>query len=163
MQLTRYCRNCKKQYNFDIKDMKELENLICPVCGHKIDKNSRTGNNPSDGEVPAEFVGKAYYFFIRFFFLFFPLCGLIGVIAFFMQLKMLLYVTSCVGILVYIIRYGKSSKQLTWPILGVLLCGIYFRTVDGVCLGIAASFIVRYVYQRIILKIFAILVRAGRH
>ena len=84
--MNRYCVNCQKEYDFKIKSMEDLDNLVCPVCGARIDKNSRkpaeTGKN---GKTAEGTIGNVVggYFTIKYYFHF--ILAVIGLVAFFLS------------------------------------------------------------------------------
>ena len=46
--MLRYCANCKKEYDFLPLAVSGKDDLICPECGHIIDKNSRRPTESGD-------------------------------------------------------------------------------------------------------------------
>ena len=35
--MKRYCEKCQKEFEFNINSMKDLDNLVCPDCGEKME------------------------------------------------------------------------------------------------------------------------------
>ena len=145
--MNRYCVNCQKEYDFKIKSMEDLDNLVCPVCGAKIDKNSRkpaaTGKN---GKTAEGTIGNVVggYFTIKYYFHF--VLAVIGLIAFFLHLNGLVSFLS--GLI--FIPIGA--------VIGAVLIGELLR---GICLGIVVVFIIRHIVRGFLYFVLAKLVKLG--
>ena len=160
--MIRYCTKCQKEFDITIKSMDELENLQCPYCHEKVDKNSRTPQNKAENEWAEGFVGKLYHTFLRLRFYLYPVLGGIGLATFFLHAYVLLYVLTLITLLVFLSQFGLGSRRMLWPIAGAM-CGYYvFRSPEGVCAGIMASWLVRYVVRTIWFEIIVKLIRIGQ-
>ena len=165
--MNRYCVNCQKEYDFKIKSMEDLDNLVCPVCGAKIDKNSRkpaaTGKN---GKTAEGTIGNVVggYFTIKYYFHF--VLAVIGLIAFFLHLNGLLYFMAFACLLTWLSQFlfgivSFLSGLLFIPIgaiIGAVLIGELLR---GICLGIVVVFIIRHIVRGFLYFVLAKLVKLG--
>ncbi|MBQ9610623.1 MAG: hypothetical protein IJV15_14415 [Lachnospiraceae bacterium] len=165
--MLRYCANCQKEYDFKIKSMEDLDNLICPECGAKIDKSSRkpaeTGANSAEKAV-TNVVGG--YFTIKYYIHF--VLALIGLIAFFIGHFKLLYVMAVLCMIIYLFQFlfgGISflSGLFFIPLgalIGIFVLGKVFR---GICLGIVVVFIIRHLIRGFNYFILSKLIRMGNN
>lgn len=160
--MIRYCAHCEKEFDVNIKSMEQLEDIRCPFCDRHVDKNSRPPQNKSENEAAESFVGRLYYKFLRFRFLLYPVCGVIGVGAYLLQLNTLLYTLTLITMLIFLTQYRLSSYRMLWPIAGAA-CGYYFfRNTEAVCAGIMAAWIVRHIWRLLWLHVIVKLINIGR-
>ena len=163
--MLRYCTNCQKEFDFKIKSMDDLDNLICPECGAKIDKNSRkpveTGANSAEKTVTNVIGG---YFTIKYYIHF--VLALIGLIAFFLGHFGILYFMALLCVVTYLFQFlfGRISflSGLFFiplgALIGVLVLGKVLR---GICLGIVVVFIIRHLIRGFNYFILSKLIRMG--
>ena len=149
--MLRYCTNCQKEFDFKIKSMEDMDNLICPECGSKIDKNSRkpveTGVNSAEKAV-SNVVGG--YFTIRYYIHF--VLALIGLIAFFAGKFDLLYIMAALCVIIYLVQFfigraGFISGLFFIPLGAVIGVLVLNKVLRGICLGIVVVFIIRHLIR----------------
>ncbi|MBQ9233367.1 MAG: hypothetical protein IJ167_04940, partial [Lachnospiraceae bacterium] len=108
--MLRYCTNCRKEYDFNIKSMEDLDNLVCPECGSKIDKNSRkpVDSGANSAEKAAANVVSGY-FTIRYYIHF--VLAITGLIGYFTGHLNLLYIMTSLCVIIYIVQFfiGRVS------------------------------------------------------
>lgn len=157
--MNRYCTRCCKEYDFKIISMEELDNLICPVCGQKIDKNSRKPRDTETENQIEEAIGEGFYTVFKLAYFFYLICGIIGIIFFTLKWNKLLYIDTALCLITYAFRFGGSVDYRRWDSLFIVLggaLGFYlFPSLEGVCVGIMAGFIVRHIFRTIIYRLFA--------
>lgn len=152
--MERYCSNCKKSFDFKIKSIYDLDSLVCPECGQKIDKNSRkpVENNDVDRKI-----GSVFQKIFEFFYIFYLLCALIGVAAYFFHFQTLLYIMTGISLLVYFIQLFSGFLQFKSGLFflpAAAIAGyIITQTVEGACLGIHIVFAIRHIIRDIIFRI----------
>ena len=161
--MERYCTNCKKSFDFTIKSIYDLDKLICPECGQKIDKNSRAPVESSDAV--EEKIGMAFQKIFRFFYVFYLGCALVGIVAFFLHFYKILFVATGVNLIVFFIQMfgGFMQFKLGLVLLPIAAVAGYFWPggYEGACLGIMVVFAVRHLIRDVIFRLFGFLVRAG--
>lgn len=157
--MNRYCTKCNKEYDFKIVSMDELDNLKCPVCGSKIDKNSRKPRDIEAETKVEETIGEGFYMIFKFAYFFYLICGVIGVAAYFLGLDKLLFADTVICLVTYLMRYGRSydyrGLDMMWIVGGAGIGYYYFRTVQGACLGIMVGLILRHIVKTIIYRLLS--------
>ena len=64
--MVRYCINCKKDIDFPIKSIKDLDSLVCPVCGNPVGKNNRNPEIVNNDDKIEQGIGNAVGVFLGF-------------------------------------------------------------------------------------------------
>lgn len=147
--MLRYCRSCQKEFEFAVKSTKDLENLVCPECGRPIPKNSRRPIDPNEDKIQDD-IGNGFYIFFRLLYVFFALCGVLGVAAYLLHWDTALYVVTAVATVLYLMRYRNSELGVLWLTAGAGVGYWYDHSPRGICLGITAALIVRHVIRRVL-------------
>ncbi len=165
--MNRYCANCQKEYDFKIKSMDDLDKLICPVCGAKIDKNSRkpdpVGKN---GKTADETIGNVVggYFTIKYYLHF--VLAIIGLIAFFLHMNGLLYFMASACVITWLSQFlfGRISflSGFLFIPLGAIIGAVVIKGLfRGICLGVVVVFILRHLIRGFNYFILAKLIKLG--
>lgn len=154
--MLRYCNNCKKEFDFKIKSIKDLNSLTCPECGKKIDPNSRNierirkikENESNIGNTIGNIYGFAFIFYLIF--------AIIGIIAYFTKQYNLLYISSGINILVFLIQFFTGTlffySGLIFLPLGAVGAYFIFGGLEGACLGIQIVFALRHIIRDIFFR-----------
>ncbi len=156
----RYCKQCQKEYDFKISSVKDLENLTFPECGSPIPKDSRRPSDNLSGEGTEAVIGKAYSGAIRFAFVMFLICEMVGLVAFFFKWNVVLYVGTAMGGVAYVFIYGWLN--VIYIILGGFLGLFIWNSLPGICLGILVVMFVRRVLSLIIWNSISAFVKWSR-
>lgn len=166
--MIRYCGKCKKGFEFTIKNMSDMDNLICPQCGSHINKDSRTMPGQKREEDQAEaIVGGLFYYIFKFRYYFFALMAAIGVVAYFVSLYKLMVVMTgiCIVALCFRTLSGRSSVAVNMGILGagIAFCWYFIdKSFNGICLGILFGFLIRFIIKDILYTLLFRLITASR-
>lgn len=157
--MERYCVNCNKSFDFKIKSMTDLDNLVCPECGAKIDKNSR---KPVVEDNMDAKIGSIFQKVFHFLYIFYMLCAVVGIIAFFLNLSKLLYVVTAISLLVFVLQLlsGRNTFRsgLVFLPIGAVAGYLKFGTYEGACFGVMIVFAIRHVVRDVILRLIWALV-----
>lgn len=162
--MLRYCTYCKKEFDFPPMAVSGKEILICPECGKVIDKNSR---RPVDqmAEKTEEDLGKAVGWFFRFIYVFYLLLGIAGVIGFISGTYGLLYITTGISLLAYVIQFITGTTTFSSGVIflpaGATIGYLIFGDIKGVCLGIHVVFLIRHLLRDIVYTLIFKLVKMG--
>lgn len=168
--MIRYCSNCKKGTDFPIKSMTDLDNLICPECGSKVDKNSRTPiDKPlvEDAAQAETLISAVFYYLYRIRYFFFLAFSITGIVAYFTGLDKLLYTVTAISVGVYVIglmlgRIVFLSGIAFIPMGAALGYYLVSSSLDGICLGIMIVFAIRHMFKAFFYKFIHWLSRLGR-
>lgn len=156
--MIRYCPKCDQEYDFKISSMGDMEQLSCPVCGEKIDKNSRRPHDYVQEAKTEIAIGTAIYKLISISFLFFLFCGIMGVIAYVFHWDTFLYIDTAICVVIFLWNSGRDSinplRSSLWLIVGAGLGYLIFKSIRGACLGVMVSLIVRHFVRALLIKLF---------
>lgn len=156
--MNRYCTNCRREFDFKITSMEQMDNLVCPVCGGKIDKNSRKPRDVETENRIEEAIGEGFYNAFRFAYYFYLICGLIGVAAFFLEWYGILYVLTGISLITVFVRFVGTAGRRPFFLLLILTCGgigyYLYGTIQGICLGVMVALIIGHIFKTVILRLF---------
>lgn len=139
-----------------------MENFICPDCGGKIDANSRKPVDTVGTGMTELAIGTAYARIMHFFYIFYMICALIGFTAYSFKLDTLLYIITVVPVSVFLIQ--SFLRTTTFPSgvlflpLGAAAGYLYFKTIQGSCLGIHFVFFLRHLIRDIFFRLISKLI-----
>ena len=158
--MKRFCSNCNKEFDFEINGMKDLENLVCPECGHRIGKNSRLVVDDTENEEKMlGFLGGV----LTFFWFFYLIISLLGIGAYFLHWDKTLYVLTGIILCVYSAQMlwgsGRFALGLILIPAGAVAGYIYLKTVQGACFGVMAVFAARHIIRDVIWNLVMLIVR----
>ncbi len=163
--MKRYCKNCQKEYEFNPVAVSGGEKLICPDCGSLIDKNSRAPVDRSEMNKTERKIGNFLAVIFRIAYVFFMVLALVGIFGFIFHLNMVLYITTAISLLVFLIQL-ITGRLAFW--LGILFlpmgaaAGYFFMGgIEGACLGVQAVFLLRYLLRELYFKLYRWLIRLG--
>lgn len=165
--MVRYCTNCNTGTDFPIKSMTDLDNLICPKCGSKVDKNSRSPENKTEEpDQAAEIAGGFFYLLYKIRYYFFFVVALIGIGAYFLKIYKLMFVVTVINLAIFYIRllfyrFGGLFGFVFIPLgafLGYTLAG---GDINGICLGVLIVFAIRHMFKAFLARLFGKLIQVG--
>lgn len=163
--MNRYCTNCKKEYDFPIKSMIDLDNLVCPVCHAHIDKNSRKPVDQYETTRTEAAIGRGFASIFRFFYLFYLICAIASLLAFIFRVDSLLYTLTAIALGTYIIqlffRITNFRSGIIFLPLGAAAGFFIFKSPQGICLGIMMIFMIRHLIRDLFWKLISKLIRLG--
>lgn len=161
--MIRYCTKCEKEYDFPIKSMGDMDHLICPVCGEKVDRESRKPRDLVREEKTEIAIGRTIMAFLNFWFYLYLICGIVGIVAFLLKWDVLLYLVTAVSVFLFFKpsgRYRNSFFQSTlWLAAGAGAGFFFFRSVQGACFGVEVSLVIRHIVMVLLMKLFSLLIR----
>ena len=159
----RYCENCKKDFEFAPLAVSGRDDLICPECGGIIGKNSRNPANKINSDKTEEAIGNTFARLLHMSYIFYMVMGLLGIIGFIFGVDKLLYIATGISIGAFIIQFLTGTLIFTSGIiflpLGAAAGFIYFKTIEGACLGIHLVFLIRHIIRDIFFALIFKLIR----
>ncbi len=160
--MIKYCTNCRKDFDFTIKSMKDLDSLVCPECGSRIDKDSR---NPALDEVARatdkteETIGNAFGCLMSLNYVFFMSISVAAIVAYNFHWDMVLYILTGISLGLFVIQlFFRSVAFRTGFIflpLGAAIGYFVLKSVRGACLGIAIVFIARHLIRALFWRLLS--------
>ena len=161
--MLRYCENCKKDFEFAPLAVSGRDDLICPECGGIIGKNSRNPANKINSDKTEEAIGNTFAGLLHMLYIFYMVMGLLGIIGFIFGVDKLLYIATGISIGAFIIQFLTGTLIFTSGIiflpLGAAAGFIYFKTIEGACLGIHLVFLIRHIIRDIFFALIFKLIR----
>ncbi len=161
--MLRYCENCKKDFEFAPLAVSGRNDLICPECGGVIGKNSRNPANKINSDKTEEAIGNTFAGLLHMSYIFYMVMGLLGIIGFVSGTDKLLYIATGISIGAFIIQFLTGTLIFTSGIiflpLGAAAGYIYFKSIEGACLGIHLVFLIRHIIRDIFFAIIFKLIR----
>lgn len=165
--MNRYCTNCKKEFDFSIKSMTDLDNLVCPICHAPIDKNSRKPVDQYETTRTEEAIGRGFAAIFRFFYLFYLICAIASILAFIFRVDSLLYTLTAIALGTYILqiifRVTNFRSGIFFLPLGAALGFLLLKTPQGACLGVMTVFMIRHLIRDLFWKLISKLFRLGNN
>ena len=145
--MNRYCPKCQKEFDFQIRSSSDLDNLVCPECGGKIDRNSRKPFDSSSRDKTETAIGMAFFTLTRINYFFFSAVSAIGIVAFFLHWDKALYITTGICLALFLFQLIKGTLFFrTGPFfipLGAVAGYFLFKSIRGACLGVCIVFVAR--------------------
>ena len=163
--MLRYCTNCEKETDFPVSDFTGNKELICPVCGQVIDRNSRRPVDTSGTDRTESAIGRILSGLMHFAYIFYMCLAVIGFIAFFLKLNTVLYVVTGIAAGVYLIQLLTHTATFASGVVLVPLgaiAGYLLGGLTGMCLGIHIVFFARHIIRDVIYRLFFRLISGGR-
>lgn len=158
--MKRYCTNCQKEFDFTIKSMQDMDSLVCPVCGSKVDKDSRA---PEYKEVSvgtnrtANAIGNAVSCLFTLNYMFYISVSIVAVVAYYFNLDKLLYTMTGISLGLFLIQFFTGSYTFRSGIIFLPIgaaAGYYLlKSIRGACFGIAIVFILRHLIRDLIIRL----------
>lgn len=160
--MVRYCPNCKREFDFNIRSVKDLENLSCPECKIQIPSDSRKPVMESENEKPANTIGAVYVRMLRFFYVFLIICSILGVWFYLAHLDTALLIVTIIAVIFGLVRYGSLGFCCLLLAGGGIVGWGLLKTVRGACLGVMIGCIVFCVIRGLFYRLIGALIKAGR-
>lgn len=158
--MLRYCTNCNKNVDIQVKSTIELDHLVCPICGSSIDKNSKARSAHSSDQTE-QLIGKAVGVYMYFIYFVFLVCAIVGVVAYCMGYNLLLYVVTGFTVCFYLLRYGNHELGIIWLPISAVAGFAIWKSMAGLCLGLMIGLIIRHVIRRLLWGLIAKLIHVG--
>lgn len=155
--MLRYCGNCNEEYDFNIKSVKDMDNLVCPVCGMKVDRNSKAPQR-SDPDRTSDSIGNAVSGILYIAYIFYFACSIIGLAAYIAGEDKLLYsVTALCLILFFLGLLAGRLRFITGFIILPAAAAAGYAALEGLrgaCAAVMIVFFVRFIIKDLLYTLF---------
>lgn len=158
--MLRYCTNCRKEYDFEVKSLEELDNLICPVCGAHVDQRSKSPEKTYYNEAPARVIGYGLWQISVIRYYFYPVCAILGALSFFLHWDTALYIVTGISLVLFVLDYFFSAF-LVLPVIGGVAGFLLLHSVRGACFGVMCAWALLYLIRLVRWFIISKLIEAG--
>ena len=163
--MKRYCPNCRKEFDFTIKSMSDLDNLVCPECNAHIDRNSTKPIDSSDREHTEEAIEKTFRMLSRINYVFFAAISLFAIASYFLNWDMALYISSGICLGVFLIQLITGTCTFTTGLFFLPAGGVagyfIFKSIRGIFLGTSIVFVVRHMLWNFFFWLMRKFIRLG--
>ena len=164
--MRRYCANCKKEFEFTVKSIHDMDNLKCPECGSDISKLSMKPDDTPENKKAETRIGRALAVLFRLSYIFYMVVAAVGIASYFLKYDTVLYVCAGIDILVYILQWlmGYGNFRAGWILIpaGAVAGYLIFKTVQGAAMCVLAVFFIRHLIRDIIYRIIWMIIRWAR-
>ncbi|MBQ9605641.1 MAG: hypothetical protein IJV16_00490, partial [Lachnospiraceae bacterium] len=161
--MLRYCTYCKKEYDFDPLAVSGRDDLICPECGNIISKESRDPSRREVAEKTEEAIGNIYARLLHLSYIFYLSMSIVGVIGFISGFFVVLYAATIISLVAFILQLITGTlifrSGIIFLPIGAILGYLYFRSLEGACLGIHVIFLIRHMIRDIIFRLIFAFIR----
>ncbi len=155
--MLRYCKNCKKDFEFAPLDVSGEAPLICPECGNVIEKNSRNPEKKLDSEKTDERIGNVFANLMHLSYIFYMIIGLIGTISYLLGIYALLYIATAVSLAAFILQLITGTVTFTTGVFfipaGAVAGFVFLQGIPGACLGVHIVFLIRHLIRDIFFRL----------
>ena len=107
-------------------------------------------------------IGSIFQKVFHFVYIFYMLCAVVGIIAFFLNLSKVLYVVTAISLIVFVLQllsgYNTFRSGLVFLPIGALVGYLKFGTYEGACFGVMIVFAIRHVVRDVIFRLIWALV-----
>ena len=149
--MVRFCPNCQKDIDFPVKSIRDLDSLICPECGCKVEKNSRNPDLVNNDDNIESGIGNAFAVFFRIMYLFYFLFAFPSLFFYYFSLSRLLFIFTAINVVFYLLQLvfwgGRFAAGVILIPIGAVVSFFVLRTFMGVCLGIQIVFLAYFLIR----------------
>ena len=156
MKTIGYCDKCNLRFSYEVKNMNDLKNVICPKCSSIV-----TGNKPPVKISKTEKnIGKLAYFFINFYFYFYLIFSSICLITYYLGFNKLFFVSFIIMSILYIIELLLGYTRNIFGNIGIIVGGIIgYIFLNNIMLGATYVFFISSIIKLIINFILNVIIR----
>ena len=138
-----YCPNCKLEFEYQINNMEDYNNVFCPQCSNRVSNNYVKPKQISKADRVA---GSIFSKILKIYFYFYLITSIIGLIGYFTGLQTLFTVSITIALVLYVIElllgYTRNILGLTGMIISISICSYVLNDIKtGVFLGAAIIFL----------------------
>lgn len=144
-----YCLKCDFEFDYVVNNMNDLNNLLCPKCGNRIDVNSKKVVPPSKFSKNAD---KIAYKVLDFYYYFYLIFSIIGIVSFYLGFNKLLIISSIISFIVYFIELMIGFTRNIFGLFGLLVSfviGVFVVNdlLIGICIGSCYLFFISGIFK----------------
>ena len=155
--MIRYCVNCKKDIDFPVKSIKDLDSLVCPECGNPVGKNNRNPELAKADEKTEDAIGGAIGVLFRILYLFYFLFAFPSMFFYYFSLTKALFICTIINVVFYILQLIFWGRRFQIGVvlipIGAAVAYYFLRTIEGACLGIQIVFLAYFVIRGLLLDL----------
>ena len=155
-----YCEYCDLEFDYEVNNMNDLKNVICPKCNKKINPNKKKYVPLTKGELAVDNIANTI---INMYFYFYLVTSILGLTFYFTRQTKLFEITSIIIITGIIIDYIRGYTRNLFGTLGLIISiglGIYLLndiklgTYLGITVCTFISSFIKEILNKIINKLF---------
>lgn len=160
--MKKYCPVCEKEYDFKVKSMKDLDELICPVCGNKVEKDSKKPSRIAQGEQVEDKIGEGLSSMLSIWWYFRWICVFAGLIAYFWLPSTVFTVLAvlCGGISLF--QYWNILPNALFLAVLAIIGYFFIGSYRGICLGFVVALLLQMLFRKMMGTVISALIRGSR-
>lgn len=160
MKKQKYCEDCNQKFEYIVKNINELNEITCPKCGKKTNKDYKKTEPPSKLEKKLD---KIIHKILNFYYYFYFIFSVIGIIGHLLEINKLLIISTIICITMYIIEliigFTRNIFGLCGIIISVIIGNIILKDFIigsslGICYMLLISNIIKIIINLIINKLY---------
>ena len=149
MKKNGYCLECDSEFNYNVNNMSDLDNVLCPKCGNKIDVNCKKKVYTSKG---VQVFDKTVHKLLDFYYYFYFILSIIGLVGFYLEFNKLLVISSIISFIAYFIELIIGFTRNILGLFGLIISFIIgvFVIKDlfiGICVGACYLFFISGIFK----------------
>ena len=148
--MVRYCPNCQKDIDFPVKSIRDLDSLVCPDCGCKVEKNSKNPEVAFDSDRMETGIGNAIALFFRLIYLFYFLFAFPSMFFYYFSMTKLLYIFTVINLVFYLWQLFWGGRFFIGVILlpvGAAVAFYFLHSLSAACFGVQIVFLAYFVIR----------------
>lgn len=154
-----YCNDCKLEFEYQINNMEEYNNVFCPKCNKRVSNNYVRPKQLSKKDIIA---GNIFEKVLKIYFYFYLIISLIALTFYILGFKEIFIFLTTLSLILYLVEllfgYTRNIFGLGGMLISITICSIILNDIKmGIYLGSCLIFILtgllRMLFFFIIFKI----------
>ena len=139
-----YCPSCKLEFEYNVNNMEELNNVFCPNCNNRVSNNYVRPKTLSKADRVA---GSIFSKILKIYFWFYLIISIIALSFYLIGLTNLFIITTSIALALYVIElllgYTRNILGLSGMIISITICSYILKDIKmGIFLGSCIIFII---------------------
>lgn len=154
-----YCPNCKLEFEYNINNMEEFNNVFCPKCNNRVSNNYVRPKQLSKADRVA---GSIFSKVLKIYFYFYLITSIIALTFYILGYNKLFIYTTSLALILYLIElllgYTRNILGLSGMIISITICSFILKDIKtgiflGSCIIFILSGLIRILFIFILYKI----------
>ncbi len=139
-----YCPNCNLEFEYNINNMNDFNNVFCPKCNNRVSNNYVKPKQMSKTDRVA---GSIFSKLITFYFYFYLIMSSIGLVCYILDFMTPFKIFTTLSLILYVIEllmgYTRNVFGLSGMIISIVICSLKLNDIKmGIYLGSCIMFII---------------------
>ena len=139
-----YCPDCKLEFEYNINNMEEFNNVFCPKCNNRVSNNYVRPKQISKAD---KIAGSIFSKILKIYFYFYLITSIIALTFYILGFNNLFIYTTSLALVLYVIElllgYTRNILGLSGMIISITICIFLLKDIKmGIFLGSCIIFII---------------------